>query len=101
MEKKKLEVLRKINILVPVAVDLSKLSDVVKNDVVKKDVYNGKIKDIIDKIPDVTNLAANATLNAQINEVKNKIRSITNLATNVGTNTGVEIKIPNVSILVK
>ena len=72
-----------------------------KNDVVKKDVYNGKIKDIIDKIPDVTNLAANTTLNAQINEVKNKIRSITNLATNAGTNTGVEIKIPNVSILVK
>ena len=101
MEKKKLEVLRKINILVPAAVDLSKLSDAVKNDVVKKDVYNGKIKDIIDKIPDVTNLAANTTLNAQINEVKNKIRSITNLATNVGTNTGVEIKIPNVSILVK
>ena len=30
--------------LVPVPVDLSKLSDVVKNDVVKKDVYNTKIK---------------------------------------------------------
>ena len=26
--------------MVPVSVDLSKLSDVVKNDVVKKDVYN-------------------------------------------------------------
>ena len=28
----------------PVPVDLSKLSDVVKNDVVRKDVYNAKIK---------------------------------------------------------
>ena len=36
--------------LVPVPVDLSKLSDVVKNDVVKKDLYNAKIKDIEDKI---------------------------------------------------
>ena len=35
--------------LVPVLVDLSKLSDVIKNDVVKKDVYNAKIKDIEDK----------------------------------------------------
>ena len=32
--------------LVPVSVDLSKLSDVVKNDVVKKDAYNAKIKNI-------------------------------------------------------
>ena len=30
--------------LVPVPVDLSKLSDVVKNNVIKKDVYNAKIK---------------------------------------------------------
>ena len=32
--------------LVPVHVDLSKLSDIVKNDVVKKDVYNAKTKTI-------------------------------------------------------
>ena len=32
--------------LVPVPVDLSKLSDVVKNYVVKKDVGNAKINDI-------------------------------------------------------
>ena len=36
-----------IDKLVPVAVDLSKLNDVVKNDVVKKDVYNAKIKHLI------------------------------------------------------
>ena len=35
--------------LLPVPVDLSKLSDVIKNDVVKKDVYNPKIKKIEDK----------------------------------------------------
>ena len=43
--------------LVPVLVDLSKLSEAVKNDVVKKDVYNAKIKNIEDKIPEITNLA--------------------------------------------
>ena len=44
-----------IDKLVPVPVDLSKLSEVVKNDVVKKDVYNAKIKNIEDKITDITN----------------------------------------------
>ena len=43
-------------------VDLSKLCDVVKNDVVKKVLYNAKIKDIEDKIPDITNLATNLML---------------------------------------
>ena len=41
--------------LLSVPIGLSKLSDVVKNDVVKKDVYNAKIKDIEDKIPGNTN----------------------------------------------
>ena len=36
--------------LVPIPVDLSKLSDVVKNDVVKKDVNNAKITNIQNKI---------------------------------------------------
>ena len=66
--------------LVTVPVDLSKLSDIVKNDVVKKDVYNAKIKSIEDKIPDITNLATDTTLNAKINEAEGKIPSITNLA---------------------
>ena len=51
---------------------LSKLSDAVKNDVVKKDVRNGKIKNIEDKITDITNVAINTTLNAKINQTKNK-----------------------------
>ena len=63
--------------LVPVPVDLSKLSDVVKNDVVKKDVSNVQIKSIEDKVPDITNLAINTTINAKINEVKGEIPSIT------------------------
>ena len=67
--------------LVAVPVDLSKLSDLVKNYVVKKDVYNPKIKNTEDKIPDITNLAAKTTLNAKINEVKCKIPKIANLAT--------------------
>ena len=53
--------------LVPVPVNLSKLSDEVKNDVSKKDVYNAKIKNIEDAIPGITNLATNATLNTKIN----------------------------------
>ena len=55
---------------IPVPVDLSKLSDVVKKNVVNKDVFNAKIKNIEDKIPDITNLATNTTLNVKINEVK-------------------------------
>ena len=66
-----------LHILVPVPVDLSKLSDGVKNDVVKKDAYNSKIKNIEEKIPDVIVLATNASLNAKMNEVKIKIPSIT------------------------
>ena len=50
---------------VTVTVNLGKLSDVVRDDVVKKDVYNAKIRNIEDKIPDVTNLATNTTLNAK------------------------------------
>ena len=55
--------------LVSVPVDLSKLSDVVKNDVVKKDAYNAKIKNIEDNIPDITNVAITTALNAKINKV--------------------------------
>ena len=42
--------------LVPVPVYLSKLRDVVKICLVKKDVYNAKIKNIENKIPCITNL---------------------------------------------
>ena len=58
-----------IDKLAPVPVDLGKLSDVVKNDVIKKTTYNAKISEIKGKIPDISNLAAKMALAA----VKNKI----------------------------
>ena len=88
-----------VNKLLPVPVDLSKLSDLVKNDVVKKDA---KIKHIDDKIPNITNLATNTTINTTINEVKREISSITNLATNAALNAKineVKDKIPNTTNL--
>ena len=57
--------------LFPVPVDLSKLTDVVKN-VVKKDLCNAKIKNIEDKTPDITNLATNTNLNAKVMRLKAK-----------------------------
>ena len=86
--------------LVSAPVDLSKLSDVVKNDVIKKDVYHAKIKNIEDKIPDITNLATNGSLNAKINKVKIEISNITNLATTSAL-TPVANEIPNVTNLVR
>ena len=59
--------------------DLSKLSVVVKNDIVKKDVYNGQIENMEDRIPDITNLSSSTTLNAKAKKIKNQIPSITNL----------------------
>ena len=50
-----------------VPANLSKLSDAAKINVVKKDVYNTKIKSIEDKIPDVTTLATNTILNSKVN----------------------------------
>ena len=61
-----------IDRFVPVPVDLSKLSDVVKNDFVKKDEYNGKIKTIYDKIPAITKLATNASPNRKKMRLKIK-----------------------------
>ena len=67
--------------------DLSKLSDVAKNEVVKKVVYNAKIKDIKDKnkTPYITNLATIATLTA----VENKIPNVSNLVKKTDYNTKV------------
>ena len=87
-----------IDKLAPVPVDLSKLSDVVKNGVVKKDVYDKLVAkvDNIDtsdfvlktkyntdkvelenKIPNVSNLVKETKLT----ELENKISDISNLAT--------------------
>ena len=71
-----------------------------KKFIVKKWDYNGKIKNIEDKTPSITNLATNATLDAKINEVKDKMRSINKLDTTIAP-TAFENKIPNLSDLVK
>ena len=103
--------------LVSVPVDLSKLSDAVKNDVVKKAVYDKLVAKVnnIDtsdfvlktkyqtdktelekKIPDVSNLVKKAKLT----ELENKIPDVSSLATKTAL-TAVENKIPSVSSLVK
>ena len=50
--KNKVDILD-VDKLIPVLVHLSKLSDVIKNDVVKKDVYYAKIRSKKDKILDI------------------------------------------------
>ena len=89
-----------VDILVPVPLVLSKLSEVIKSYIVNDGLYNVKIKNIEDKIPYITNLATNTTRNAKINEVENKIPSSTNLGI-TDPHTAVENKIPDVSNLVK
>ena len=79
---------------------MSKLSNVGKNDVVKKTDYNAKINEIENKIPGISILATKTLLNTvenkipdasglvkktdyntKITEIKNKIPDISNLAT--------------------
>ena len=103
--------------LAPVPVDVSILSDVVKNDVVKKALYDKLVKKVnnIDtsdfalktkyqtdktelekKNPDVSNLVKKARLT----ELENKIPDLSSLATKTAL-TAVENKISSVSKLVK
>ena len=89
-----------IDKLLPVTVDLSKLSDFVKNDVIKKSDYNAKITEIEGEIPDISNLATKTSLNtveykipdtsgiikkrdynSKITETEDKIPDVTNFAT--------------------
>ena len=87
-----------IDKLVPVPVDLSKLSDVVKNDFIKKTDYNAKITEIENKIPDVTNLATKTPLN----NVENKILDTSGLIKKTDYNakiTEIEVEIPDISNL--
>ena len=60
--------------LLPLPADLSKLSNALKNEVVKKTEYDAKIKNIEGKIPDISNLATKSNLNTKISEVKMKYR---------------------------
>ena len=117
-----------IDKLVSIPVNLSQLSDVVKNHVVKKTEYNklvtkvdnidttnfvkknkyekdgsdfeDKISKIDKKIPDISTLVKKADFNIKVTEIKGKIPSITGLDTNSELTAG-ENKIPDVSSLVK
>ena len=110
-----------IDKLVPVPVDLSKLSDVVKNDVIKETVYDKlvatvnsigtswfviKIKydtdktELENKVPYTSGLVKKTDYNAKITELENKIPDVSSLATKTALS-AVENKIPSVSSLVK
>ena len=58
-----------------VAADLRNLRHEVNKEVVKKDVYDAKIKGIEGKILNSTKLATTAALNARMKDVKNQIPS--------------------------
>ena len=103
--------------LVPILVDLSKLSDVVKNDVVKKTVYHKLVAkvDNIDtndfvlktkystdkkKILILVVLLKKTNCNSKITELENKIPDISSLATKTAL-TATKNKIPSANNLVK
>ena len=103
--------------LVPIPVYLSKLSDVVKNDVVKKDVYN-KLVAKVDNI-DTSDFILKTKCNTDKTELENKIPDTSGLAKKTSYNTkiinylaisylatktaltAIENEIPSVSNLVK
>ena len=85
----------------PVPVDLSKLSDVVKNDVVKKTAYDKLVakvnsidtsgfvlktkydtdkSELENKIPDTSGLVKKADYDSKISEIEGKIPDVSNLA---------------------
>ena len=91
-----------IDKLVPVPADLSKLSDVVKNDVVKKTIHDKLVAKVINidtsafvlktkhdtdkselenKIPDTSGLVKKTDYNTKITEMEGKIPDVNSLAT--------------------
>ena len=84
--------------LKPVHTDLSKLSDAVKNDVVKKANYS-KLVTKVDNT-DTSGLVKKTNYSTKITEIEDKIPDTSNLATKTALTT-VENKIPSISNLVK
>ena len=105
--------------LATVPVDLSKLNNVVKNDAVKKTVYdklvakvdnidtsdfvlktnfNTKLTGLENKIPNTSGLVKKTDYNSKINEIENKIPDISGLATKTVLTT-TENKIPSINNL--
>ena len=110
-----------IDKLVPVPVDLSKLSDVVKNDVVKKTEYDKLVaqvnntdtsdfvlktkydadkSELENKIPETRGLVKKTDYYTKITEIEGKIPYVSNLVTKTALIT-VSNKIPDVSSLIK
>ena len=85
-----------IDELKPFTTDLSKLSNVVKNDVVKKTDYN-KLVTKVNNI-DTSGLVKRTDYNTKITEIEDKIPDTTNFATKAALTT-VENKIPDISSL--
>ena len=86
--------------LAHVPVDLSKLSDVVKNDVVKKDVYN-KLVTKVDNI-DASGFALKTKYDTDKSELESKIHDTSGLVKKTDYNnkiTKIEGKIPDISNL--
>ena len=107
-----------IDKLATLPIDLSKLTNVVKNDVVKKPVYdklvakvdnidtsgfvkktdyNKKITEIEDKIPDSSSFVKKTDYNTTIAEIEGKIHDISGLATKTALTT-IENKIPSITV---
>ena len=84
--------------LVPVPVDLRKLSDIVI--LTTNSTLNAKINEVNNVMRNITNLATFTPLKAKKNEVKNKIPIINTLDTTTALTT-VENKVPSASNLVK
>ena len=77
-QKQKTEVAKlDIDKLVPVPVDLSKLSDLVKNDVAKKDVYD-KLVSKVNNI-DTGGFVLKTKYDTDKSEIENKIPDVNNL----------------------
>ena len=108
--------------LLPVPADLRKISDVVKNDVIKKTVQDKLIAkvnsidtsrfvlktkydtdkiELENEIPYTSGLVKKTEYNAKITEIKGKIPSISGLATNAALTLVVSISSINISSLVK
>ena len=89
-----------IDKLVPVPVDLGKLRDVVKNDVVKKTVY-GKLVAKVNSI-DTSGFVLKAKYDTDKSEIENKIPNTSDLVKETDYNSKIielEDKIPDVSSL--
>ena len=86
-----------IDKLIPIPNDLSKLSNVVKNNVVKKTVYN-KLVAKVNNI-DTSDFVLKTKYDTDKTELENRIPDVSNFATRIQLN-AVENKIPRASDLV-